>query len=76
MKNVISENDMREMADALKKYRAITNITQEECAKQFNTSRYTIMKLESCKRTSWQQAYKVYAKLLLEMQHITIPAGL
>lgn len=53
-----------ELAMSLKTYRLRTGSTQEQLAQMWGCSRYTIMRLETCKRVSWEMTYKVYNNLM------------
>lgn len=52
-----------DMALALKTYRLRAGLTQEELAKQWGTSRYTLLRIERGKACSWMTAYRIFAKL-------------
>lgn len=57
------DTDREEFALALKTYRYRTGKTQRDLAKEWGTSRYTIMRAEAAKDISWMQAYKLFANL-------------
>lgn len=57
------DTDREEFALALKTYRIRTGKTQRDLAKEWGTSRYTIMRAEAAKDISWIQAYKLFANL-------------
>lgn len=60
--------DRQQFALALKTWRLRANLTQREVGEMWNTSRYTIMKAEKAKAISWEQAYKLFARLSEELR--------
>jgi len=65
---VTMDVDRQQFALALKTWRLRANLTQREVGEMWNTSRYTIMKVEKAKPISWEQAYKIFAKLSEELR--------
>ena len=55
--------DRCDVAIAIKTYRLRRGITQEELADEWETSRYTIMRLEAARAVSWEMTYKIWNKL-------------
>lgn len=65
---VTMDVDRQQFALALKTWRLRANLTQREVGEMWNTSRYTIMKAEKAKPISWEQAYKLFARLSEELR--------
>lgn len=65
---VTMDVDRQQFALALKTWRLRANLTQREVGEMWNTSRYTIMKAEKGKPISWEQAYKLFARLSEELR--------
>ena len=65
---VTMDVDRQQFALALKTWRLRSNLTQREVGEMWNTSRYTIMKAEKAKQISWEQAYKLFARLSEELR--------
>lgn len=65
---VTMDVDRQQFALALKTWRLRANLTQREVGEMWNTSRYTIMKAEKAKSISWEQAYKLFARLSEELR--------
>lgn len=65
---VTMDVDRQQFALALKTWRLRSNLTQREVGEAWNTSRYTIMKAEKAKHISWEQAYKLFARLSEELR--------
>lgn len=62
------EVDKTGFALALKTWRLRCNLTQNEVAKRFGCSRYTIMKAENAKTVTWEMAYRLFACLAEELR--------
>lgn len=62
------EADKNEFALALHTWRLRQGLTQKQVGEMFGCSRYTIMKAENAKQVTWQQAYKLFAKLSAELR--------
>lgn len=62
------EADRNDFAMALKTWRLRAGLTQEQVGQKFGLSRYTIMRLESGKQTSWETAYRAFAKLAFYLE--------
>ena len=65
---VTMDVDRQQFALALKTWRLRANLTQREVGEMWNTSRYTIMKAEKANPISWEQAYKLFARLSEELR--------
>lgn len=57
-----------DFALALKTWRLRSGITQQEVAKRWGVSRYTIMRAENAKNVSWEMAYRLFAALADELK--------
>ena len=55
--------DKEQMAMSLKTYRLRQGLTQKQLGERWGCSRYTIMRLETCKNVTWEQVYKVFNRL-------------
>lgn len=55
--------DIEAFALALKTYRLRNGLTQKQMGEKWGVSRYTIIRAESGKCISWQQAYRMFARL-------------
>lgn len=55
--------DIEAFALALKTYRLRNGLTQKQMGEKWGVSRYTIIRAESGKSISWQQAYRMFARL-------------
>lgn len=62
------ETDREEFAMALKTWRLRTGKTQDEVAKEWKCSRYTILRAERAKAISWTMAYRLFAHLAEELR--------
>jgi len=65
---VTMDVNRQQFALALKTWRLRANLTQRQVGEMWNTSRYTIMKTEKAKPISWEQAYKLFARLSEELR--------
>lgn len=62
------EVDREEFAIQLKTYRLRQAMTQEQLANAWGCSRYTIMRCERGKNITWETAYKIFARLAVELR--------
>lgn len=62
------ELDKREFALALKTWRLRRGLTQQQVGEMFGCSRYTIMRAEAAKNITWEQAYRMFAKLSYQLE--------
>lgn len=62
------ETDREEFAMALKTWRLRTGKSQDEVAKDWGCSRYTILRAERAKTISWMMAYRLFAHLAKELR--------
>lgn len=60
--------DKQSFALALKTWRLRNGLSQAEAGKRFGCSRYTIMRAESARNITWEQAYRMFAKLAEELR--------
>lgn len=60
--------DKNEFALALKTWRLRSGLTQRAAGQRFGVSRYTIMKAENAKNVTWEMAYRLFAKLAVELR--------
>lgn len=67
-KGLSVEIDRREFALALKTWRLRQGLTQRQAAERWGTNRYIIIKAEAAKDISWENAYKLFAKLSKELR--------
>lgn len=58
------EYDVEKFAMSLKTFRLRKNLSQKELGQKWGCSRYTIMRIETGKRITWEMMYKVYNQLL------------
>ncbi len=56
-----------QFALALKTWRLRHGLTQSQVGEMWGCSRYTIMRAESAKNITWEMAYKMFAKLVVEL---------
>lgn len=68
-KGLSIEMDKTQFAMALKTWRLRNGLTQKEVAKKWGVSRFTIMKAENAKQITWEMAYRLFAKLSLELDY-------
>ena len=59
--------DRQEFALALKTWRLRNGLTQQQAGERFGCSRYTIMRAESARNVTWEQAYRLFARLSKEL---------
>lgn len=60
--------DKEQFALALKTWRLRQGLTQSQVGEMWGCSRYTIMRAESAKNITWEMAYKMFAKLAVELK--------
>ena len=58
----------QEFALALKTWRLRNGLTQQQAGERFGCSRYTILRAESARNITWEQAYRLFAKLSMELR--------
>lgn len=67
-KGLTMEADKNEFALALKTWRLRNGLTQQQAGERFGCSRYTIMRAENAKNVTWEMAYRLFAKLSVELK--------
>lgn len=60
--------DKEAFAMALKTWRLRNNLTQRQAGERMGCSRYTIIRAESASNITWEQAYKLFARLSEELR--------
>lgn len=60
--------DKEAFAIALKTWRLRNNLTQRQAGGRMGCSRYTIIRAESARNITWEQAYKLFARLSEELR--------
>lgn len=60
--------DKTEFAMALKTWRLRSGLTQSQVGEKWGCSRYTIMRAENAKNVTWEMAYRLFAKLAVELR--------
>lgn len=60
--------DKEAFALALKTWRLRNNLTQREAGERMGCSRYTIIRAESARNITWEQAYRLFARLSEELK--------
>lgn len=60
--------DKEAFAMALKTWRLRNNLTQRQAGERMGCSRYTIIRAESARNITWEQAYKLFARLSEELR--------
>lgn len=60
--------DKKAFAMALKTWRLRQGMTQRQVGDRWGCSRYTIMRAEGGKNVTWEQAYRLFAKLSEELK--------
>lgn len=58
----------QEFALALKTWRLRNGLTQKEAGERIGCSRYTIIRAERAKNVTWEMAYRLFAKLAVELR--------
>lgn len=61
--------DKQEFAMALKTWRLRQNLTQEELGNRWGCSRFTIIRAERAKDVTWEMAYRLFARLAIELEN-------
>lgn len=61
--------DKQEFAMALKTWRLRQGLTQEELGKRWGCSRFTIIRAERAKDVTWEMAYRLFARLAIELEN-------
>lgn len=57
-----------QFAMALKTWRLRQGLTQEQLGQRWGCSRYTIIRAEKGRGVTWEQAYRIFAKLSNELE--------
>lgn len=60
--------DKTQFALALKTWRLRQGLTQKEVSDRWGCSRFTIIRAESARNISWEQAYRLFARLSQELR--------
>ena len=60
--------DKVQFAMALKTWRLRAGLTQAEVGKMWGCSRYTILRAESGRNMTWEMAYRLFARLSVELR--------
>lgn len=60
--------DKQQFAMALKTWRLRQGLTQSQLGERWGCSRYTIIRAERAKNITWEMAYKMFAKLAVELK--------
>lgn len=60
--------DKESFALALKTWRLRQGLTQQQVAKKWGVSRFTIIRAETAKNITWMMAYRLFAKLAEELK--------
>lgn len=68
-KGLTIECDRNEFALAVKTWRLRAALTQEQVARRWGVSRFTIMRAERARALTWEMAYRLFAKLSYELEH-------
>lgn len=66
--NSVEITNQQEFTLSLKTWRLRHGYTQEQVGKMFGCSRYTIMRCEAGAKLSWETVYKIFTKLLDEVE--------
>lgn len=66
--NINVELDKGEFALALKTWRLRRGLTQQQVGEMWGCSRFTIMRAEAGKNITWEQAYRMFAKLSRQLE--------
>lgn len=62
------ELDKKEFALALKTWRLRSGLTQQQVGEMWGCTRYTIMRAEAGRNITWEQAYRMFAKLSRQLE--------
>ena len=68
-KNLTMECDRKEFALAVKTWRLRAGLTQQQVARRWGVSRFTIMRAERARALTWEMAYRLFNKLSYELEH-------
>ena len=60
--------DRQDFALALKTWRLRAGLTQQQVAKKWGCSRFTILRAEAAQNITWETAYKLFARLSDELR--------
>lgn len=60
--------DKNEFALALKTWRLRQGLTQKQAGERFGVSRFTIIRAENARNVTWETAYRLFAKLAIELR--------
>lgn len=66
-RGLVMDANAEELAMSLKTFRLRQGLTQEQLAGRWGCSRWTIIRLEQCKRVSWETTYRIYNQLVKDM---------
>lgn len=66
-RGLVMDANAEELAMSLKTYRLRQDLTQEQLGKILGCSRWTIIRLEQCKRVRWETTYRIYNRLVQEL---------
>jgi len=67
-KGLTMEADKQDFALALKTWRLRQGLTQRQVGERWGCSRFTIIRAENAKNVTWEMAYRLFAKLAVELQ--------
>lgn len=67
-KGLTMEADKQDFALALKTWRLRQGLTQKQVGERWGCSRFTIIRAENAKNVTWEMAYRLFAKLAVELQ--------
>ena len=67
-KGLTMEADKQDFALALKTWRLRQGLTQKQVGKRWGCSRFTIIRAENAKNVTWEMAYRLFAKLAVELK--------
>lgn len=67
-KGLTMEADKQDFALALKTWRLRQGLTQKQVGERWGCSRFTIIRAENAKNVTWEMAYRLFAKLAVELK--------
>lgn len=67
-KGLTMEADKQDFALALKTWRLRQGLTQKQVGERWGCSRFTIIRAENAKNVTWEMAYRLFAKLAIELK--------
>lgn len=67
-KGLTMEADKQDFALALKTWRLRQGLTQKQVGDRWGCSRFTIIRAENAKNVTWEMAYRLFAKLAVELK--------